>query len=117
MSKHPYDMTTPCPECPFRSNRAMYLRAERFEELRQAEGEFHCHKTTEYDEKTDETYATSKTKVCAGFLIIREHSGEINQLMRIAERLGLYAPGDLDMDADVYNDWDELIEAAEAATP
>ncbi len=116
MSKHPYDMKTPCAECPFRNDRKPYITPERYEELRDSDGEFHCHKTVDYDDDEDhegENIVTKQSKICAGFLIINEHSEKPNQMMRICERIGIYDRRDLDMDSSVYDDWDQLIAEAE----
>jgi hypothetical protein len=49
---------------------------------------------------------------CAGALIFAEKNGNATQMMRIAERLGMYDPRKLNMDADVFDDIDEMLEMA-----
>lgn len=112
----PYGMTTPCAKCPFRTNIPAYLRAERVEEIRAGlvRGEFPCHNTTESredDEGYDTRVETKDSIHCAGALILLEKIQEPSQMMRIAERLGMYDASQLDMDAPVFDDWDEMIEA------
>jgi len=50
-------------------------------------GDFPCHKTTVEDEDGD-LVANKDSKHCA--LIFMEKIGETTQMMRIAERLGMY---------------------------
>ncbi len=81
-------------------------------------GEFHCHKTVKVGDAIDDGDETwceveddSKAQVCAGFLICLENDGSPNQMMRIAERLGLYDPSKLRTDAPVYETIAEAISA------
>lgn len=97
MSTHPYDMKTPCPQCPFRKGQT-YLTSERAEEIANCEGMFPCHKTTvdvEDEDGSDVRTGTPDSKVCAGFMILREKINSPNQLMRVAERLRVYNWRDL----------------------
>lgn len=113
MSKHPYDMVEPCPDCPFRDDIPAYLHPERYEELSNEEGEFPCHKTTTWDDDKGVHIDCDKEKVCAGFLILNENSDTPNQMMRIAERLGIYDRRKLRMKSPVYEHWDAAIAASE----
>jgi hypothetical protein len=104
-----YDLITPCKNCPFRSDIKPFITAARAKEILQSQGEFNCHKTIEVGEPIDDDEETwcavkddSNAQVCAGFLILLENDGSPNQMMRIAERLRLYDPGKLRMDAPVY---------------
>lgn len=103
-----YALRTPCADCPFRADKTFHLRPERAAEiaraLRSNAGDFHCHKTVNYDDGLEGSIEQGKTKVCAGALITMEKSGLSTQNMRIAGRLGLYDPARLDMDAPVYDD-------------
>lgn len=100
-----YDLIRPCPHCPFRIDGEGYLRPERAQEIATslAQGaEFACHQTTEDDPHDEsERIAVEKSQFCAGALIALEKSGVANQAMRIAERLNIYNPSKLDMDAPV----------------
>lgn len=76
-------------------------------------GEFYCHQTTIGAPEDEENFggemrAGPSTMVCAGSLILMEKSGTPNQMMRIAERLGVYDPSRLDMDAPVHGSWIEM---------
>lgn len=113
-----YTKRTPCELCPFKRG-GLQLSKERAEELggqivdvggNGGRPDFPCHKTaTEID---GEYIATDKSVHCAGALIFAEKQDAPTQMMRIAERLGMYDRRKLDMDADVYDSLDEMIDAA-----
>lgn len=104
-----FGMTSPCPDCPFRTDVEPYLRPERAEEIALTDGTFPCHKTTEHDDDGEAVH-TGNEMFCPGFLIMREKDQSPNQMMRIGERLGLYDHTKLDMEAPVYGGPDEMIE-------
>lgn len=69
-----------------------------------AGGAFPCHKTAdvvEDEEVGSEFRANENSQQCAGVLIFLERRNRPNQLMRIAERLGLYDRSKLKMKARV----------------
>lgn len=69
-----------------------------------ARGAFPCHKTaelTEDDNGFEEYHAGDKSVHCAGALIFLEKRNESNQMMRIAERFGMYDHTKLNMEANV----------------
>lgn len=109
-AKTPYTLKSPCTHCPFRSDADPYLRPERADDIAQSlrDGEsFYCHKTLVYDGEYDgeavgQGTVTGRSRMCAGALITMEREDAPNQIMRIAERLGLYDRFALDMDAPVY---------------
>lgn len=117
---NPYRLKKPCPPCPFRSDVEKYLRADRAKEIADAlyDGAgFPCHNTTEDAEDEDGMgirVETEKSAQCAGALITMEKEGYSNQQVRIAERLGMYDPTALAMDAPVY---DSLAEWAQSYEP
>ena len=109
-----YELKNPCGNCPFRSDVRPYLNPGRVEEIGRAlvRGEFPCHKTTvpgpgEDDDLTD----TEDSQHCAGALILLEKMGRPSQMMRICERLGMYDPSKLNLDAPVFEDLKEMIDA------
>ena len=113
-----YGLITPCANCPFRTDVKPYITVARVREILTSEGEFHCHKTIEVGEHIDEEDETwgevvndKNAQVCAGFLICLEHDETPNQMMRIAERLGMYDARKLKMDAPVYHGVDAAIRA------
>lgn len=74
--------------------------------------EFPCHKTTKFDDNGE--WVPSKNEIhCAGALILLEKVDCPSQMMRIAERLGIYDRRNLKMDAPVYDDFDQMREAME----
>jgi hypothetical protein len=104
-----YKLRRPCENCPFRTDVPGYLRRERAQEIAEAlanGSEFACHQTTVSDEEVggdgSERVATPDSAFCAGALITMERSGQANQIMRVAERLGLYEHEKLDMYAPVH---------------
>ena len=101
--KNPFTLTTPCAECPFRTDITPYLRPGRIQEIEQslARDQFFCHKVAE--EKIN----------CAGSLILLEKLERPSNAMRMAERLGLYDRTKLDMAAPVFESFAEM-EAAQA---
>lgn len=104
-----YKKTTPCDLCPFRNDAGrLTVSASRMAEM--ARGEFACHKTTELVETDDGSEFTphDKSQHCAGALIFLEHLGKPHQMMRIAERLGMYDMRKLDMDAPVFKSFAEV---------
>lgn len=110
-----YTMRTPCPHCPFRTDIPGYLRGDRMEEIIDSllSGEsFTCHETTvdDPDSEEGEMMDGSNAQHCAGALIFLEHQEQPNQMMRIAERLGMYDRTRLNMNAPVPDCEYELIE-------
>lgn len=105
-----YALVRPCPHCPFRTDVHAYLHPERAVEIAEslAQGaEFACHKTTVTDpDNESECVTVAGSQFCAGALIALERMDAPNQPMRIAERLGLYDPSKLDMDAPVGSLYD-----------
>ena len=52
-------------------------------------------------------------EMCAGSMILSEKEGKPNQVMRIMERIRKYDHTKLDMEAPVYDTFQEFIEAHE----
>lgn len=108
-----YALTGPCAQCPFRRELPVPLRAERAAEIAHAlrSGEsFTCHKTVRYgDESADAGHVGARE--CGGAMAVLEREGIPNQGMRIAERLGVYRPEQMEADAPVFDSLDEWVEA------
>lgn len=114
---------TPCGSCPFRTDVEPYLRRARAREIVKAirpgtmggGAPFHCHKTVDYSDDEGEGRSTSSSSMCAGSLILLAHDGSLwnNQMVRIAERLGMFDPSKLDMDAPVFTSIKAWIAAQE----
>ena len=104
-----FDLKRPCGNCPFRNDRPDqegWLGEERAQEIVDSlvQGTFVCHKTSDalVDTKKEEQH-------CAGALIMLEKEDIPSQAMRIAERMGIYNPGALDVTAPVFGDVDEFV--------
>lgn len=102
-----YTMTEPCDNCPFRSDKPFPLMTGRAGEIING-GEFPCHKTTIEFGATGENEQS-----CAGLMILLEKENRPNQMMRIAERLGMYDYTQLNMNAPVYDSIEDAIEGIE----
>lgn len=93
-----FDLKKPCKDCPFVTGSLTNtsLPKERIEgivsDIREG-STFTCHKTLYTDKKVPEQH-------CAGALIFLEKEDNPNQLMRIAERIGLYDRRKLEMDTE-----------------
>lgn len=105
-------LTTPCGDCPFRTDRPFPLTAQRATEIAEClrgGGDFPCHKTLDYDGTGEPDINGPRAQRCAGMLIVMERSGDRNRIMQIAERLGLYDPRRLDMAAPVFPSLDAWV--------
>lgn len=120
-----WDMAKPCADCPFRSDKVFPLMPGRAEEILDSiidmQQTFPCHKTVDYSDEEDEYegdchISGSDEQHCAGATIFLEKLECPNQMMRIAERLGLYDHTKLDMDAPVWDSREEMEEATSEAS-
>jgi hypothetical protein len=115
-----YDMTAPCPHCPFRNDRPGFITPARAREIAKAitieQKTFACHQTTvavEDDEGNCDMQETPDSQHCAGAMILLERLERPNQMMRIAERIGLYDMRKLDMSAPVVRSVREFVKLQE----
>ena len=101
----------PCQHCPFKTTSLKgWLGRERAEEIIHSitdlQQTFPCHETT--------GVAGNRPKVgpqqCAGSMILLEKNEQPNQMMRIGERLGFYDASALDMDAPVFDEYDDFVD-------
>jgi hypothetical protein len=92
-----YTKTTPCLDCPFMVGTEHAYTDERLAEF--ASGAFPCHKTAKIE--NNEFQATKESQHCAGALIYNEKREQSHQMMRIAERFGIYDYLKLNMEASV----------------
>jgi len=103
-----YNLTKPCDNCPFRSDKLFPLNTDRAEEIIYGNAEFACHKTVDYSE--EDAKVKAKSEHCAGLLIMLEHMNQPHQMMRISERVGVYDRSKLEMDSPVYNHADDYLD-------
>jgi hypothetical protein len=114
-----YDLKKPCPKCPFRTDIKPYIRTGHAKEIVEglSRSTFSCHETVDYDALDDleddeiESRNTAGEKFCAGALIMMHKQGHPGQMGRIAARLKLYDPNNLDMNAPVFHSSIAFIEA------
>jgi hypothetical protein len=114
-----YDMTKPCAKCPFVRGTQMRLRPDRIRDIERSVNQhngatFPCHETLDYSDG-DGGRDTDKTTHCAGALIYIEKQGVSSQMMRIAERLGMYDRRKLADEGLVWDDVDEWVEHGSCA--
>jgi hypothetical protein len=127
-----FDLTMPCGDCPFRRVGGVRLTKSRIREIAGAVTDrqgatFSCHKSVDYSsldefedggdgderigdpprDRTDEFH-------CAGALIFAEKNGRVSQMVRIAERLGLYDHTKFTEEAKalVFDDMREMLKTA-----
>lgn len=122
MSRGHYSLTTPCKNCPFRTDVRPFITPGRVRDIERSlvRSEFPCHKTTRPDDdaEDDSVYIPKGGEIhCAGALILLEKLGRPSQMMRIAERLRgeggapMYDASKLDMEAPVYDSFTEMYRA------
>jgi hypothetical protein len=112
-------LTRPCSLCPFRNDIRPYLTPARVAEIKRSvingQQDFLCHSTVDYDredEDDDEPRAQREgEKRCAGMTILCEKLSRPTQMMRIDERIGFYDARKMQMDAPVFDTFDEMIAA------
>lgn len=97
-----FDLKTPCKDCPFikSSSTNMTLAEGRIEEIVDDIRDgmtFTCHKTLEKPK--------NEQQHCGGALIFLEKENRPNQMMRIAERIGVYDYRKLNMNVDLIEDY------------
>lgn len=114
-----YDLLRPCSNCPFLRKGGIRLTEERVESiagmmLSPEGGTFACHKTTAENSDGTEMRETKDSRHCAGALIFSEANGNATQMMRIAERLGMYNPKKMMSDQEavdsVFADVEEMLD-------
>lgn len=109
-----YEMTNPCPKCPFRTDIRPFLRKARAREIVDSGAQFQCHATVDYADTDDDGNGHANTpnaQHCAGALIMLEHMGRPHQMMRICERIGMYDRTKLNMAAPVFRSATSFIRA------
>ncbi len=107
-----YKLTTPCGNCPFRSDKPFYLHPERAEEIADSilnGSPFPCHKTFEYDGPGSADIPGGEQH-CAGALITLERThSDPTLLLTLARLAGVYDPDALNFKAPVYPSVEEWL--------
>ena len=104
-----FDLTRPCGNCPFRSDRPFHLNPERVRGILGGDRHgqwwpaesFPCHKSIIYTDD-GETITPDSAQQCAGVMGILHRENRPNTAMQLAERLGLWSPKSLDQTAPFY---------------
>jgi len=94
-----YTLHSPCGECPFLAKFENGYSESQLKGF--SSGEFGCHKHCTINEDTGTFEPNTNTPHCAGALIYLEKREKPHQMMRIAERLGIYDRTKLNMKAEV----------------
>lgn len=113
MTGNGFKLRRPCAKCPFRTDVPGYLRRERARGIAAdvaAGAPFYCHETTVEDGDDGDLVAGPNSQVCAGSLIALERDGVGSNFTRVAERLGQFDVGRLDMDAPVVRSLAQFVE-------
>lgn len=114
-----FELKRPCKDCPFRNDKPHqkgWLGKERataiYEGLLDG-GCFPCHKTHDYaDDDTGKFQHQEGHQFCAGALIMLENENMTfqSQALRMAVRLRLYRPDNLDKNSPVFKNGDEFVD-------
>lgn len=107
-----FDLKRPCVNCPFRKGQGENFAwpFHRLHEIKTATA-FQCHKTVDYENFDDpEKRAGDKPQQCAGLMAVLMREKKDNQIMQVAQRLGVDLSG-VDPDGEAYASWDDVIEA------
>ena len=107
--KRAFALKKPCKDCPFRSDIIPFLSKDRVTNIEDnlvKQGlNFSCHKTVDYGGDEPDS---SKSTNCAGAMILLTKINKTTQSMQFAERMGLHDFSTLDMDAPVFNTFEEM---------
>ena len=111
-----FTLSRPCAKCPFRKDIRAYLRKARVVEIVTAlktGGTFSCHETVHLNDDGDPVQPMPEEQFCAGAMVMLENAeiAPLNQMVRIAERLGFYKPEKLDRESPVFDCFTDMIEA------
>lgn len=98
-----FELKRPCPKCPFRKDcQPQWLGRARAAEIADAllggtpGRTFACHETTHHDDESGEHVQRPDEQHCVGALLLVESEGAANQMIQVAERLGLFDPEVID---------------------
>lgn len=107
-----FDLKRPCVNCPFRKGNGerFELQAARLREIKRAPS-FQCHQTVDYDEFDDPMKRQgAHPQQCAGLMAVLKRENRDNQIMQVAQRLGVDL-SDIDPKREAYESWAAVLEA------
>lgn len=99
-----FALKRPCNNCPFRKGvgETFQLAPKRLTEIFTASA-FQCHKTIDYENFEDSGLRHgSRPQQCAGLMAVLTRDERPNQIMQVAQRLGVLDPRELDPDNEAY---------------
>jgi len=109
-----YKLTTPCNDCPFRSDKKFHLSEGRVNNITRGllyqNTPFSCHKTTTQAGKKCEDKGSQH---CAGALIFLEQMHRPHLAMVLGEKLGLYDSSKLDKSIPIYTTTAKMVRGCE----
>lgn len=114
-----FDLTRPCVNCPFRKGQGSLfsLSPERLDDIHDGPA-FQCHKTVDYAEWDDpEKRSGDRPQQCAGLMTVLHRSGEPNQIMQVASRMGYLDLDALDPAGEAYESWGDATAAHSGKEP
>lgn len=111
-----FNLMSPCSNCPFKIGigSKFCLNPRRLKEIKTASA-FQCHKTVDYNE--DEPSSGNKPNQCAGLMAVLNRENEPNQIMQVAERMGVLDTNKLDPNNNAYKSWEDVIMAHKGLEP
>lgn len=102
-----FDLTRPCPDCPFRTDIRFVLTPARVVALLEGifqEGQtFTCHNASQGCWREDTYLPSQGDQHCAGALLLIQWEDVGHRMTQLAQQLGLYDPSRLDMGAPVFS--------------
>lgn len=117
-----FHLKKPCKDCPFRKDKAHQkgwlgeTKATKIYENLLDGGLFPCHKTHDYSQDSHDEQGKfihqQDHQFCAGALILLENEQNTaqSQALRMAMRLSLYDPDDLDLQSPVFDNGNDFID-------
>lgn len=113
-----FKLKRPCKTCPFKIGvgSQFNLHTDRLEEIRNASA-FQCHGTVDYESGPEDDNCFplpqpgTKPQQCAGLMSILHRTGQPNQIMQVAERIGGISFNGLDPDKEAYRTWAAVLNA------
>lgn len=113
-----FNLTRPCRDCPFRREGGIRLHRERAREIAKntilAQGaSFPCHKTVDYDSCSEDgaPLPSDGESYCAGAIAFGLNNRMLNQILRIAQRLGMWKSKDIKDRQQVFGSVSEMVSA------
>lgn len=107
-----FDLRRPCSNCPWRKGQGSLfaLTKERIAGILGGTA-FQCHKTVDYGGDDCAPSPGDRPQQCAGLMAVLHRSGQPNQIMQVASRLGAIDLDAVDPDGTAYASLEEAARA------